>query len=55
MHNEISAIILAIISVLVISELFPDDEDRDGPWNVGLRTIQQHGVAASPKIFYWKN
>jgi hypothetical protein len=31
---------------------FPDDKDRDGPQNVGLLTIKQFDVAASPRIFY---
>ena len=31
----------------------PNDEDRDGPWNVGLRAIKPPDVAASPRIFYW--
>jgi hypothetical protein len=31
----------------------PDDEDRDGPWNVGLQDIQPPDAAASPRIFYW--
>ena len=32
---------------------FPDDEDRNGPQNVGLLAIQPSDVAASPRIFYW--
>ena len=32
---------------------FPDDEDRDGPWNVGLLTTQPPDAAASLRIFYW--
>jgi len=32
---------------------FPDDEDRNGPQNVGLLAIQRRDVAASPRIFYW--
>jgi hypothetical protein len=31
----------------------PDDEEREGPWNVGLHAIQPPDVAASPRIFYW--
>jgi hypothetical protein len=31
---------------------FPDDEDRDGPHNVGLLAIQPPDTAASPRIFY---
>jgi hypothetical protein len=30
-----------------------DDEDRNGPQNVGLLAIQPPDAAASPRIFYW--
>jgi len=30
-----------------------NDEDRDGPRNVGLLTIQPPDADASPRIFYW--
>jgi hypothetical protein len=33
------------------SHQFPD-EDRDGPWKVGLLTIQPPDAAASPRVFY---
>jgi hypothetical protein len=32
--------------------LFSDDEDRDGPFKVGLLTIQPPDMAASPRLFY---
>jgi len=32
---------------------FHDDEDRNGPQNIGLLAIQSPDVAASPRIFYW--
>jgi hypothetical protein len=32
---------------------FPDKEDRDGSWNVGLLAIQPPDMAANPKICYW--
>jgi hypothetical protein len=31
---------------------FPDDEDRDGPRNVGLLATQTPDADASPGIFY---
>lgn len=30
-----------------------EDEDRNGPQNIGLLVIQPPDVAASPRIFYW--
>jgi hypothetical protein len=38
------------ITVMVIQ--FPDDDYGDGPWNVGLHTIEQCDMGASPRIFY---
>jgi hypothetical protein len=35
-----------------LSGKLPDDEDRDGPPNVGFLTIQPPDAAASPRIFY---
>ena len=33
---------------------FPDDDDdRDGPQNIGLLAIQPPDVAASPRLSYW--
>jgi hypothetical protein len=32
---------------------FPDDEDRNGPQNLGLLAIQPSDVASSLRIFYW--
>lgn len=32
---------------------FPDDEDKDGPRNIGLLAIQPPDATASPRIFYW--
>lgn len=31
---------------------FPDDEDRYGPQNIGLLTIQPSDLASSPRIFF---
>lgn len=30
---------------------YPDDEDRDAPWNFGLLAIQKPDASASPRIF----
>jgi hypothetical protein len=31
---------------------FPDEKGRDAPWNIGLLTIKQSDVTASPRTFY---
>jgi len=35
-------------------EVVWDEEDRDGPQNIGSFTIQPPDMAASLRIFYWR-
>jgi hypothetical protein len=41
------------ICFIFSEEVVWDDEDRDGPQNIGLLTIQPPDMAASLRIFYW--
>jgi hypothetical protein len=40
-------------SDILIKYSFPDDQDRDGPLNVGLLAIQPPDAAAFPRIFFF--
>jgi hypothetical protein len=53
-EGDIAQILLKIKSVtfLPIWNHIADDNDREGPGNVGLLTIQPPNTAASPRIFY---
>jgi hypothetical protein len=35
-----------------VGRLLPDNEDRDGPENIGLFAIQLHDEVTSQRIFY---
>ena len=43
---------LSVSSLRTKTVKFPEDEDIDGPRNIGLLTLQPAGMAASPLIFY---
>jgi len=52
LRREAASIDWMALSSWVESVQFPDDENGDGPRNVGLLSIQPRDVASGPRISY---